>query len=144
MQRSISHYIKEQSCATLCCVDEEGHPYCFNCFYTFNEEQQLLYFKSNEDSLHSGLLRTHPAVAGTILPDKLNKLMTQGVQFLGKALEPGELLSHNAHSIFHHHHPMALAKAGHVWTIQLNIVKMTEHALGFGKKVTWEREKVAT
>lgn len=142
MQSSIVRYIGEQSIATICCVDPEGHPHCFNCYYTFNEEQQQLYFKSQEGSLHSQLLHSNPFVAGTILPDRLNKLMTQGVQFQGKASWEDPLHPNQANHLYHKHLPIAMAKAGHVWTIQLNSVKLTENSLGFAKKVTWEREPV--
>ena len=35
---------------------------------------------------------------------------------------------------------MALAVAGEIWTIKMDSIKMTDSTLGFGKKITWERE----
>mgnify|MGYP002375844210 CR=1 FL=1 len=139
MQTTIARYLGEQTCATICCVDREGLPHCFNCFYAFDEHDQQLYFKSQEGAMHSTLLHENGHVAGTILPDKLNKLMIQGIQFQGVVVDDAEEQHHRAASCYYTRHPMALAKPGHVWIIQLEKVKMTENSLGFGKKITWER-----
>ena len=139
-QASIFSFLNEQSCATICCVNEQGLPHCFNCYYTFNEEHTLIYFKSSPDSSHSTTLKTNPVIAGCILPDKLHKLVVQGIQFEGRILYEEDQLAKDASLIYHKHNPLALAKAGHVWTIQINSIKMTDSTLGFGKKIVWERD----
>lgn len=50
MNETIMRFLQQQSCATICCVDERGKPRCFSCFYAFNREEVLLYFKSQADS----------------------------------------------------------------------------------------------
>jgi len=77
MKESIVQFIQKQTCASLCCVDEQGMPWCFSCFYAFKSEESLLYFKSSADSHHSPMMKRNPFIAGTILPDKLNKLLVQ-------------------------------------------------------------------
>jgi hypothetical protein len=37
---------------------------------------------------------------------------------------------------------MALAMPGHIWTIQLTEIKMTDNTLGFGKKIAWSRSEM--
>src|SRR5688572_17195611 len=75
MDENIIRFLQKQTCATISLVDGQGKPYCFNCFYAFNSEDGLLYFKSSATSYHVGLLKSNPLTAGTILPDKLNVLL---------------------------------------------------------------------
>ncbi len=86
MNKAIIQFIKEQTCAGICCVDETGKPYCFSCFYAFNAEKGLLYFKSSRESHHAVLLMKNPLVAGTILPDKTSTLKVKGLQLEGMVL----------------------------------------------------------
>ncbi len=141
MTDKISDYIKEQSCANVCCVDELAKPYCFNCFYAYNADEQLLYYKSSLDTKHSGIVTIHSAIAGTILPDKLNKLQVRGLQFEGEVLPFDHPLAKTASTFYHKKNPVALAMPGEVWTIQINKLKFTDTALGFGKKLNWTRDE---
>jgi len=86
MNDTITHFLYEQTCASLCCLDEQGNPYCFNCFFAFNGADGLLYFKSSVESWHALLIAENPVIAGTILPDKLNRLLIKGIQFAGTVL----------------------------------------------------------
>lgn len=88
MNETIIHFLQKQTSATVSCVDEKCRPYCFSCFYAFNFEEGLLYYKSSADSHHAQLMSTNPFVAGTVLPDKLNKLIVKGVQFQGMVQSP--------------------------------------------------------
>ena len=133
-------FIGTQTCASICCMDEQGMPYCFSCFYIYNAEKNLLYFKSNTDTKHIGLLLKNPVVAGTILPDKLNKLTIQGIQFSGHLLPVMDDEATDASKHYHRRFPIALALPGKVWTLQLNQLKMTDSRKIFGKKIKWERE----
>ena len=140
---SIIYFLERQTSATICCTDETGNPYCFSCYYVFNQENALLYFKSSAHAHHVGLLADNRVIAGTILPDKLNKLITKGIQLLGVVVPPFHHLSNESFLIYHKKHPMALVIAGEVFTIRLDCVKMTDSKLGFGKKICWKRvEKI--
>lgn len=141
MNEIITQFIQKQTCATVCCVDEQGKPYCFNCFYAFNSEEGLLYFKSSGDSHHSALMKKNTFIAGTILPDKLNALFVKGVQFEAIALNEHNPLSKHASGYYHKKHPLALTIPGETWALQINRIKMTDSTLGFGKKITWDRGK---
>lgn len=140
MDESITKFIKKQTCANICCVDEKGSPYCFTCFYSFNSNEGLIFIKSPLDTHHSKLIFDNPNIAGTILPDKLNVLKVMGIQFEGIVLSQDHLLSKNASSHYHKKYPFALAMPGEIWTVQVNKIKMTDSRLGLGKKLTWSRE----
>lgn len=130
----------EQNCASICCVDDTGRPYCFSCFFALNAEAGLLYFKSSAYSRHAVLMKKNPFVAGTILPDKLNKILIKGIQFEAIVLDGQQPLVKRTLGIYLKKHPLAFAIPGDVWTLQINKIKMTDSKLGFGKKINWERE----
>ena len=141
MNESIIRFIEKQKCAAVCCVDENGKPCCFSCFYAFNSEEGLLYFKSSADSFHMKLLMQRPFAAGTILPDKLQVLVVKGIQFQGSLLPGHHALSQDASKRYHGKYPFALTIPGEVWTIQLSRIKMTDGSKGFGKKASWARNE---
>jgi uncharacterized protein len=142
MDEHISEYIKKQTVASVCCVGTEGDPYCFSCFYGFDAQKGLLYFKSSVGAKHTGILQRNRQVAGTIQPDALNKLHIKGVQFTGVVLLREDPVSVAGSSAYHRAFPFALAMPGDVYTIQLDTIKLTDNKLGFGKKLTWERESL--
>lgn len=139
MKTSIDKFIEKQTCASICCVDEYNLPYCFTCFYSYNSEDTLLYYKTTADTHHSVLLLKNPSVAGAIQPDKLNLLKIKGVQFEGIVLPNDHLLTKNASSHYYKKHPVALTMPGEIWTIQINSIKFTDNTLGFGSKLKWKR-----
>ncbi|MCX6205800.1 MAG: pyridoxamine 5'-phosphate oxidase family protein [Bacteroidetes bacterium] len=139
MNEHFNSFLEENTCASFACLDAQGHPYCFTCFYAVDLKEGLLYFKSSSDSNHAGYLKSNQFVAGTILPDKLNKLQVKGIQFEGTVLEFDDILTKSAGLHYYKTNPMAVAMAGEIWTVQLNRVKYTDSTLGFGKKIIWER-----
>jgi uncharacterized protein YhbP (UPF0306 family) len=141
MTEKINEYIKQQSCANVCCIDDKGFPYCFSCFYAYNTRERLLYYKSPVDAHHSKIIVTNPLVAGTMLPDKLNKLHVKGMQFEGTVLPLDHPLTKNAAAYYYKKNPVAVAMPGEIRTIQINSLKFTDSRLGFGKKLTWHREE---
>ena len=142
MDDVITYFLQNQSVVTICCVDEYGNPYCFPCFYAFNADKGLLYFKTSSSSYHSLLLAKKPEIAGSILPDKLNVLALKGIQFEGIVLSPDDFLMQNSSRYYYQKYPLALVIPGEVFAIELTGIKMTDGAKGFGKKITWKRTQV--
>jgi uncharacterized protein len=141
MNESIAKFIEKQTVATICCIDEDHRPYCFSCFYAFNSEKGLLYFKSSSTAHHSFLLNKKAVIAGTILPDRLKPLLVQGIQFQGKVLSSKDSLCSGASKTYLRKFPFALAMPGEVYVLELSHIKMTDSSKGFGKKTLWEREE---
>jgi uncharacterized protein YhbP (UPF0306 family) len=141
MNEPIIQFLELQNCASVCCIDEEGKPYCFSCFYTFNRQEGLIYFKSSANSHHARLMKKNPFVAGTVLPDKLNKLTTKGIQFEALVLDTGLPQVKKDVSSYFRKHPAALVMPGEIWALQIEHIKMTDSTLGFGKKIIWNRAK---
>ena len=143
MLSHISGFITKQAFATICCVDSDNTPYCFNCTFTFDTEKNLLYFKSSAETRHVKLFLQNRHLAGTILPDKIKPLVIQGVQFTGTLLDSTDPEASEASKKYHRQHPIAIAKKGDVWTVKVDTLKMTDSTKGFGAKIHWEREAVA-
>ena len=141
MNENIAGFLEQQTCASVCCIYDEGRPYCFTCYYAFNTEAGIMYFKSSANSHHAGLMKKNPFVAGTILPDKLNKIMIKGLQFEALVLDTQQPLVKRSLGIYLKKHPLALAIPGDIWALKINYIKMTDSALGFGKKIIWRREE---
>lgn len=141
MNKTIIQFLSEQNCASICCIDEEGKPYCFSCFYVFSKDEGLIYFKSSANSHHARLMNKNPFVAGTVLPDKLNKLTTKGIQFEALVLDTGLQKVKKDVSSYFRKHPAALVMPGEIWALQIEHLKMTDSTLGFGKKIIWKRAK---
>ena len=140
MNERIWNFIRGQKLASICCMDEENAPYCFSCFFAFDEENLVLYFKSSPESRHVQLLTKNGIVAGTIQPDKLNPLAIKGLQFTGQLVDANDPLAASAFSIYHKNYPFAIAMKGDVLTIKLTAIKMTDNTLQFGKKIAWKLE----
>jgi uncharacterized protein len=141
MNDKMISYFESQTCASISCLDADGNPYCFNCFYVFDAEYGSIYFKSSADTYHGQCMLMNKQVAGTILPDKLNKLALKGIQFTGRILTHDEILKERARSKYHRSYPMALAMQGEIWIIKLLSAKLTDNSLGFGKKIKWSLEE---
>jgi uncharacterized protein len=139
MKERIGKFISKQTCANVCCVDEKGNPFCFSCFYSYDNDKVFLFYKSGRDTRHSEILLRNCLVAGTILPDKLNLLKIKGVQFEGIVLPLNHPLANEASSHYYKKHPVAITMPGEIWTIQINKIKFTDNTLGFGTKINWER-----
>ena len=143
MNKDIVDFIKKQKAATLCTLDEAGNPYCFSCFFAFDAEKALLFYKTHGASKHAAFMLRRKEIAGTILPDKLNAVIVKGIQFEGVVLTSGHPLAAHASKVYHLRYPFALALPGVLWAIQLHHIKMTDSSKGFGTKMEWERAGTA-
>ncbi len=139
MYKEILDFMENQTCASICCIDQHGKPYCFNCYYAIHADDVYLYFKSSPDTYHGISIQNNPIVSGTILPDKLNKLITKGIQFTGTVISADGSSAITASSSYHKKYPVGLLIPGQVFTIRIETIKMTDSSLGFGKKLAWKR-----
>lgn len=124
--------------ATSC----NNQPYCTPCFYAFDEMDQLLVFKSNMETRHAKELLGNPLVAGSILPQKLGIGQVKGLQFTGRnALVKNCTDPLKLQELYYRKFPIARTMKGELWVISLEMAKLTDSKLGFGKKLNWSRVK---
>lgn len=139
IDKTIIQFLLNQNCATLCCIDAACKPYCFICFYALDSNKGILYFKSSANSQHAVIMKENPVIAGTVLPDKLNKLSVKGIQFEAEVLDCVASGVSDGMKDYFKKHPLALLMPGELWALQINHIKMTDNTLGFGKKIIWTR-----
>jgi hypothetical protein len=118
-------------------TSSDNVPYCANCFYAYEEENNFLVFKSDSETNHIRQALKNKAVAGSVTPDKLDRTKIQGIQFQGKFLRPENEMLDLLKKIYYKKYPFAVAFQGNIWAIELVNIKMTDNTLGFGKKIEW-------
>ncbi len=122
-----------------------GKPYCCSCFYTFDREGKRLIFKSETGTRHVTELLLQPQIAGSILPKSLAIGKVKGIQFTGQALPLQETEDYDrTKKLYYKQFPIALTMGGQLWAVELETIKMTDHTLGFGNKLRWERAQLST
>lgn len=134
MDKDIASFINLQKIASMCCIDENDRPQCFNCVYSFMEEECILIFKSSPQSLHIRNMLERPFVSGTILPAKQQPLASTGIQFCGE-MHPASIKYRKGYYI---KNPAAVAVPGELYCIKLTLVKMTERSPLRSRKLIWE------
>ena len=143
--KRIWRFINECEVLTLA-TSYRDHPYCTPCFYAFDETDQLLIFKSNDETKHVQDLLKNPTVAGSILPKKLTIGQVKGIQFTGmvKRVQQGLCTDPlKLEQTYYGRFPIARTVDGELWYITLETAKLTDSKLGFGKKLNWSRVRKA-
>ncbi len=136
MEKRISDFIKKHHVLTLA-TSYKGLPWVANCFYAYDEEQNVLVFTSGHDTKHIQDLEEGNLVAASIVLETSVVGKIQGIQLRGKLSEPsGELLK-VAKSAYLHRFPFAALMETTLWVLEPEYIKMTDNRLGFGKKVFW-------
>ncbi|SLM61562.1 MULTISPECIES: YhbP family protein [Dickeya] len=137
----ISRYLKKLHVLTLC-VSADDDLWCANCFYVFDDEQVAFYLMTEPDTRHGVIMRRCARVAGTVNGQPKSVLLIKGVQFMGEI----HCLSGEEENLARHRYitrfPIARSSSAPVWKLSLNEIKMTDNALGFGKKHLWSRRAV--
>ncbi len=140
LPKNIVEFLGSNKLATVCFVDNDGNPYCINCFYYFDEECQSLVFKSSNKSTHHTYIQNGSGIAGTILPNSLDLLKLKGAQFKGNLIDDLQIKIDELDSKYTKKHPLSRAISGYTWAVKLNFVKFMDSTFGFGKDTVWENK----
>ena len=135
---AISNFIREQSCATICTVNENHEPYCFSCLYAYDDENNCIYFKSQDNTTHIQNLNINSLVSGSILEDRLNINMIRGIQFTANVI-PIEHGYNLKSDIYYLRIPIAHNIPGKIWQLRFIKIKLTDNSKGFGYKTIWKK-----
>lgn len=131
-------YLKKQHVLSLCATDGDDM-WSANCFYIFNETRMAFWLMTEPDTRHGQLMLANPRIAGTVNGQPKTVLLIKGVQYRGRI----QLLSGEqetlARQAYQKRFPVAKKVSAPLWEITLDEVKMTDNALGFGKKIVWTR-----
>lgn len=134
-------YLKKQHVLSLCCsADDEL--WCANCFYVFDEARMAFWIMTEPDTRHGLLLTKNARVAGTVNGQPKTVLLIKGVQYRGRIALLSEEAEAQARQTYQKRFPVSRNVSAPLWEIRLDEAKMTDNALGFGKKISWQRSDV--
>jgi len=136
--KHILKFLNKNHVLALCAV-ADGEMWSANCFYVTDSENLSLYFMTELKTLHGTLMAKSPQVVGTIAPHPKTIALIKGIQYRGEATVLTGEEEHLARALYCTHFPIAVAMKAPVWRLKLNHIKMTDNALGFGKKLLWDR-----
>ncbi|WP_113626441.1 YhbP family protein [Pectobacterium peruviense] len=137
---AISRYLKKLHVLTLC-VGENSELWCASCFYTYDDEQIAFYLMTELQTRHGETMARLPQVAGTVSGQPKSVMLIKGVQFRGQAVQLDGDAAQEARARYNTRFPIARASQAPIWRLELTEIKMTDNALGFGKKRYWQRDE---
>ncbi|MGK3123059.1 YhbP family protein [Candidatus Pantoea formicae] len=133
-------YLKKQHALSLCASNGDDL-WCANCFYVFDETRMAFWLMTEPDTRHGSLMLANPRVAGTVNGQPKTVLLIKGVQYRGHIQRLTEEQEEAARRAYQKRFPIARKVKAPLWEITLDEVKMTDNALGFGKKIVWQRNE---
>ncbi len=130
----ITSFIEEHHVMSLATSDGDALSVC-SLFYVYDAKSLSFVVASSEDTNHINHIQKDAHIAGNILleTDRVGEI--KGLQFQGEFLE---LKEKSFKLLYYKKFPYALAMSPKLWQIKVNYFKMTDNALGFGKKITWK------
>lgn len=134
-QAWLIRYLKKQHVLSLCAGEGDDF-WCANCFYVFDEARMAFWLMTEPNTRHGVLMRRNPRVAGTVNGQPKSVLLIKGVQYRGRIQLTQQ---ERALKAYQQRFPVAKKVSAPLWEIMLDELKMTDNALGFGKKITWQR-----
>ncbi|MFV0505206.1 MAG: pyridoxamine 5'-phosphate oxidase family protein [Bacteroidales bacterium] len=135
----ISTFLKEHNVLTLCTKSDKG-AWLAHCFYVFDEKNMRLIFTSDpEGTRHGQEMTANESVAIGIVLETTMVGKVQGVQIEARAFRPEGEEYKVAKKTYTKHYPISNVAKLHIWTAEINSLKMTDNRLGFGKKLHWNR-----
>lgn len=136
---AIQRYLKKQHVLSLCCGTADDL-WCASCFYVFAPQQMALWIMTEGDTRHGELMQQQARVAGTVSAQIKTVLLIKGVQYRGEIRRLTGEDEVQAREAYCQRFPVARTVSAPLWEIRLDEVKMVDNALGFGKKLLWQRE----
>lgn len=133
-------YLKKQHVLSLSCHNAQ-EIWSANCFYIFDEASMAFWLMTEPDTRHGALIEGNPQVAGTVNGQPKSVLLIKGVQYRGRMQRLQGEAESRARSAYQKRFPVARKVSAPLWEITLDELKMTDNALGFGKKILWWREE---
>ena len=135
--KRIQEFVAKHHVVTLA-TEKEHKPWCFNCFYSYRKEDQILIFTSDMSTRHIEEILLNPYVAGSIVLETKVIGKIQGIQLEGEIIKPSGKEEMKCRVHYLSRFPFAILTNSSIWIIQLTYIKFTDNRLGFGKKLIWE------
>ncbi|MEA3330741.1 MAG: hypothetical protein U9Q29_03500 [Campylobacterota bacterium] len=130
----ISLFLHEHHVMSLATSNSEELSVC-SLFYAFDLQKLSFVVASSDETTHITHITQNSRIAGNILLETKRIDKIQGIQFRGifSLLKDAELKK-----LYFKKFPHAIVMKPKLWQIKVNYFKMTDNALGFGKKIIWQ------
>lgn len=135
MDEKIEKFISKHHLLSLATFGESL--WCCSAFYAFDADAVVFIIASDEQTVHIQNSKLNIRVAGTIVHETKVVGKIQGIQFVG---EIHAVEDERQKNLYLKRFPYARAMNPTLWKLELDIIKMTDNTLGFGKKLIWKRE----
>ena len=137
VDKKIERFISKHHVLTLATSTLGGEPYCCNCFYAYDAESAAFIFTTDSMTHHGQMMLQNRSVAASIVLETRTVGKVQGLQITGQAVEArdGDRLTYI--KAF----PYAAVADLSLWRLEAKMMKLTDNTLGFGKKLTWQKEE---
>ncbi len=137
--KKIIQFIQSHHVLTLA-TSSENNPWCANCFYVYSEEENAFVFTSDNETKHIQDVKKNNTVAGSVVLETSVVGKIQGIQFTGKMYLPENDLKKKVNKLYMKKYPFAKLMNTQLWVLNLDLIKLTDNRLGFGKKLIWQKE----
>ena len=119
-------------------TSKENIPHACNCYYVYDQTQQVLIFSSDSKTKHANHFLDNPNVSASISKDNIDYKKIQGIQLTGVV----HLIQKNLDrytEVYSNKFPFAKNMPLSLWFLEIISVKMTDNNLGFGNKINWKK-----
>jgi len=121
---------------TLSVSDSEG-VWSAHCFYAYDSERSCFVFTSDENTCHVKMMLNCNKVSVAIALETRIIGKIQGIQMSGTVYKPEHSEYEWAKKMYLKRFPYAIVMKTSFWFFLPDYAKMTDNALGFGKKLIW-------
>ena len=119
-------------------TSKENIPHACNCYYVYDQTQQVLIFSSDSKTKHANHFLDNPNVSATISKDNIDYKKIQGIQLTGFVHSIQKDLDRYT-EVYSNKFPFAKNMPLSLWFLEIISVKMTDNNLGFGNKINWKK-----
>ena len=119
-------------------TSKENIPHACNCYYVYDQTQQVLIFSSDSKTKHANHFLDNPYVSATISKDNIDYKKIQGIQLTGVVHSIQKDLDRYT-EVYSNKFPFAKNMPLFLWFLEIISVKMTDNNLGFGNKINWQK-----
>jgi uncharacterized protein YhbP (UPF0306 family) len=119
-------------------TSKENIPHACNCYYVYDQTQQVLIFSSDSKTKHANHFLFNPNVSASISKDNIDYKKIQGIQLTGVVHSIQKDLDRYT-EVYSNKFPFAKNMPLSLWFLEIISVKMTDNNLGFGNKINWKK-----
>ena len=119
-------------------TSKENIPHACNCYYVYDQTQQVLIFSSDSKTKHANHFLDNPNVSASISKDNIDYKKIQGIQLTGVVHSIQKDLDRYT-EVYSNKFPFVKNMPLSLWFLEIISVKMTDNNLGFGNKINWKK-----